>query len=357
MTAQILDENKAEAFAGRMLDILNHGAISIMISIGHRTRLFDTLATLPPSTSQQIADAANLNERYIREWLGAMFTARIIAHNPKQNTYSLPPEHAAFLTQAASPDNMAGFAQYIPLLATVEDKIFDCFYNGGGVAYSEYKRFHQVMAEDSGQTVVAALEEFILPLIPGLETALENGIDVLDVGCGSGRALNSLAKTFPQSRFIGYDFSEEAINTAKNEAEKLGLTNIEFQIKDAATINEVAQYDLITTFDSVHDQAKPDVVLKAIFNALRPNGTYLMQDIRASSNVNGNLEHPSAPFLYTVSCMHCMSVSLAENGMGLGAMWGEEKALEMLEAAGFCNVVIKQLEHDFQNNYYIVSQQ
>ncbi|WP_414620671.1 class I SAM-dependent methyltransferase [Calothrix sp. CCY 0018] len=356
MTLQTLDENKAEAFAGRMLEILNNGAIAIMISIGHRTQLFDTLATLTPSTSQQIADAANLNERYVREWLGAMVTGRIIEHYPDNNTYSLPPEYALFLTRDASPDNMAGFAQYIPLLSTVEDKIIDCFYNGGGVPYSAYKRFHQVMAEDSGQTVVAALEEFILPLIPGLETTLQNGIDVLDVGCGSGRALNSLAKTFPQSRFTGYDFSEEAITTAKSEAKKLGLTNIQFQIKDAATINE-SEYDFITTFDAIHDQAKPDVVLRAIFNSLRPNGIYLMQDIRASSHVDGNLEHPAAPLLYTISCMHCMSVSLAANGMGLGAMWGEEKALEMLEEAGFTSVEIKRLDHDFQNNYYIIRKQ
>ena len=357
MTLQPLDENKAEAFAGKMLDILNNGAISIMISIGHRVQLFDTLATLPPSTSQQIADAANLNERYVREWLGAMVTGRVIEHNPDNNTYYLPPEYALFLTRDASPENIASFAQYIPLLSTVEDKIIDCFYNGGGVPYSAYGRFHQVMAEDSGQTVVAALEEFILPLIPDLETALENGIDVLDVGCGSGRALNSLAQRFPQSRFTGYDFSEEAITTAKSEVKKLGLTNIQFQIKDAATINEVAQYDLITTFDAIHDQAKPDVVLRVIFNALRPDGIYLMQDIRASSNVDGNLEHPVAPLLYTISCMHCMSVSLAENGMGLGAMWGEEKALEMLKEAGFSSVEIKRLEHDFQNNYYIVRKQ
>ena len=325
-----------------------------MISIGHRTKLFDTLATLPASTSQEIADATNLNERYVREWLGAMVTGRIIEHNSEFNTYSLPPENALFLTRASSPDNMAGFAQYIPLLATVEDKIIDCFENGGGVPYSAYKRFHQVMAEDSGQTVVTSLENFILPLIPGLKNALQNGIDVLDVGCGSGRALNFLALVFPLSRFTGYDFSEEAINRARNEAEKLGLSNVQFKIKDAATINEISQYDLITTFDAIHDQAKPDVVLKAIFNALRPNGIYLMQDIRASSYIGGNLEHPAAPLLYTISCMHCMSVSLAANGMGLGAMWGEEKALEMLEKAGFKSVEVKQLEHDFQNNYYIV---
>ena len=354
MTVQTLDENKAEAFAQRMLDILNDGAIAIMISIGHRTQLFDTLAKLPPSTTQQIADAANLNERYVREWLGAMVTGKIVEYQPEYNTYSVPPEYAAFLTRAASPDNIAAFAQYIPLLGTVEDKIINCFYNGGGVPYSAYKRFHQVMAEDSGQTVVAALFDFILPLIPDLKTALQNGIDVLDVGCGSGRALNLLAQAFPKSRFTGYDFSEEAITTAKSQAEKLSLSNIQFQIKDAATINEVSQYDLITTFDAVHDQAKPDVVLRAIFNALRPNGTYLMQDIRASSHVDGNLEHPVAPLLYTISCMHCMTVSLAANGMGLGAMWGEEKALEMLAEAGFRSVEIKTLEHDFQNNYYIM---
>ena len=354
MTVQVLDDNIAEAFAGRMLDILNDGALAIMISIGHRTGLFDALATLPPSTSQQIADAANLNERYVREWLGAMVTGRIIEYKPDNNTYSLPSEHAAFLTRAASPDNIAPFAQYIPLLGTVEDKIVDCFHNGGGVPYSAYKRFHQVMAEDSGQTVVAALEDFILPLIPGLETELRNGIDVLDVGCGSGRALNALAQAFPLSRFTGYDFSEEAITSAKNEVEKLGLNNIQFHIKDAVTINEVSQYDFITTFDSVHDQAKPDAVLSAIFKALRPKGIYLMQDIRASSNVDGNLEHPTAPLLYTISCMHCMTVSLANNGLGLGAMWGEEKALEMLKEAGFNRVEIKTLEHDFQNNYYIV---
>jgi 2-polyprenyl-3-methyl-5-hydroxy-6-metoxy-1,4-benzoquinol methylase len=218
------------------------------------------------------------------------------------------------------------------------------------------------MAEDSGQTVVAALEEHILPLIPDLTEALERGIDVLDVGCGSGRVLNKMAKQFPNSRFKGYDFSEEAIAqarresfaTAQSEANEQGLTNIEFQVKDAAKLDEVEQYDLICTFDSIHDQARPDVVLRGIQQALRHDGTYLMQDIRASSNVQGNLDHPVAPFLYTISCLHCMTVSLAADGMGLGAVWGEEKALEMLKNAGFSRVKIQQLDHDLLNNFYIV---
>lgn len=351
---QTLDQTKAEVFAQRMLDILNSGAIALMTSIGHRTELFDTLAKLPPSTSQQIADAAGLNERYVREWLGSMVTGRIVEYEPIAGVYSLPPEHAAFLTRAASPNNIAVSAQFLPLLGTVEDQVIECFYKGGGVPYSAYKRFHEVMAEDSGQTVVAALEEHILPIIPDLTEALQTGIDVLDVGCGSGRALNEMAKLFPNSRFKGYDFSEEAIATAQTEAKNQGLTNIQFQVKDAAKLDEVEQYDLICTFDSIHDQAKPDVVLRGIQQALRPDGTYLMQDIRASSNVHGNLDHPIAPYLYTISCLHCMTVSLAADGMGLGAVWGEEKALEMLKDAGFSSVAIQQLDHDFLNNFYIV---
>ena len=351
---QTLDQTKAGMFAQRMLDILNSGAIALMTSIGHRTGLFDTLAQLPPSTSQQIAEAAGLNERYVREWLGSMVTGCFVEYEPTADVYSLPPEHAAFLTRAASPNNIAVTTQFLPLLGTVEDQVIECFYKGGGVPYSAYKRFHQVMAEDSGQTVVAALEEHILPLIPDVTAALARGIDVLDVGCGSGRALNAMAKQFSNSRFQGYDFSEEAITTAQLEAQNQGLTNIQFQVKDAAKLDEVEQYDLICTFDSIHDQAQPDAVLRGIYQSLRPDGTYLMQDIRASSNVQGNLEHPVAPFLYTISCLHCMTVSLAADGMGLGAVWGEEKALEMLKDAGFSRVTIQQLDHDFLNNFYIV---
>src|SRR5215203_6380676 len=184
-----LDQAKAEAFAERMVGVLNEGSIALMTSIGHRTGLFDVMAGLPPSTSEQIASAADLNERYVREWLAAMVVGKIVEHNPEHGTYRLPPEHAAFLTRAATPDNIAVTAQFIPVLASVEDRIVESFQKGGGVPYSAYTRFHEVMAEDSGQTVVAALTDYILPLVPGLTGLLEAGIDVLDVGCGSGRTL------------------------------------------------------------------------------------------------------------------------------------------------------------------------
>ncbi|HVF01464.1 MAG TPA: methyltransferase domain-containing protein [Rubrobacteraceae bacterium] len=355
MTIPELDQVKAEAFAERMVGVLNEGALALMTSIGHRTGLFDAMAGLPPSTSEEIADAAGLNERYVREWLGAMVVGKIVEHYPEEGTYQLPQEHAAFLTRAASPDNIAAFAQYVPLLGSVEDEIVESFKHGGGVPYSAFPRFHEVMAEDSGQTVLPALKDHILPLVEGLTERLENGIDVLDVGCGSGRALNLMARTFPNSHFVGYDLSEEAIARARAEAEEQGTTNARFEVKDAAKLDEKARYDLITTFDAVHDQADPAAVLKGIANTLKGDGVYLMQDIASSSHHHNNLDHPIGPFLYTISCMHCMTVSLAQGGAGLGAMWGEEKAKEMLKEAGFKEVEIKQLPHDFQNYYYIAT--
>ena len=135
------DAAKAEAFAEQLLSTINSGAIALMTSIGHRTGLFDTLAKSSPATSQAIADAAGLQERYVREWLGVMVTGRLVDYNPTDKTYHLPAEHAAFLTRDASPDNIAAFSQYISLLGSVEDQVINCFYNGGGVPYSEFTRF------------------------------------------------------------------------------------------------------------------------------------------------------------------------------------------------------------------------
>jgi 2-polyprenyl-3-methyl-5-hydroxy-6-metoxy-1,4-benzoquinol methylase len=202
---------------------------------------------------------------------------------------------------------------------------------------------------------VAALAEHILPIVPGLVEQLGRGIDVLDVGCGAGRALLRMAEDYPGSRFTGSDFSEEAIGMARAEATRRGLTNARFEARDVAELGERRTYDLITAFDAIHDQARPADVLKAIARALRPGGTFLMQDISGSSHVEQDIEHPLGTFLYTISCLHCMSVSLANGGPGLGAMWGKEKALQMLREAGFPNVRVETLPHDPVNFYYIAS--
>ncbi|WP_455197636.1 class I SAM-dependent methyltransferase [Kaarinaea lacus] len=355
---QIFDEQKAGAFADRLINALNEGALCLMTSIGHRTGLFDAMAGMPPASSNAIAERAGLNERYVREWLGAMTTSGVVEHNSDNTTYVLPAEHASLLTRAATPDNIAVFAQYIPLLGTVEDDIVHCFKAGGGVPYARYTRFHEVMAEDSGQTVLSSLVEHIIPLLPDMLEKLQRGIRVLDVGCGSGRAMNLLAEKFPNSEFVGIDLSTEAIKQAQNEAQHKQLGNVRFIAQDLSRFDEEAdeeQYDLITTFDAVHDQARPLEVLKGIARALKADGVYLMQDIHGSSHVHNNSDHPIGPLLYTISCMHCMAVSLAQGGEGLGAMWGQEKARQLLAEAGFTNVSIQQLAHDFQNDYYVIS--
>lgn len=352
-----VDPDRAEVFAGNLLATLNRGALCLMLSVGHRTGLFDVMAGLPPVTSEELAAEARLNERYVREWLGAMVTAGIIEIDPESLRYTLPPEHAACLTRAAAADNMAVFAQYIAVLGSVEDDIVECFHNGGGVPYSRYARFHEVMAEDSGQSVLSALESHILPLVPDLTDQLKQGIDMLDVGCGRGRIANRLAELFPRSRFTGIDLSEDAIVHARAEAAAAGLDNVEFISADLSDFDTTAMpesYDFITTFDAVHDQARPLNVLRGIHRALRADGVYLMQDISGSSHVHRDIEHPIGTLLYTISCMHCMTVSLAQGGEGLGAMWGEEKTRDYLQKAGFSSISTHSLAHDIQNHWYVV---
>ncbi|MDO8615799.1 MAG: class I SAM-dependent methyltransferase [Dehalococcoidia bacterium] len=355
MTIQSIDQGKAEAFAGQMIGILNGGCLALMTSIGHRTGLFDTIASLPPSTSQQIAAATGVNERYAREWLAAMVTGGIVEYDASAATYRLPPEHAASLTRAAGPNNLATITQFLALFGNVEDELVQSFRQGGGVPYARFGTFQQLMAEESGQLVDATLLDVTLPLIPGIADRLQRGIGVLDVGCGKGHAINVMAKAFPQSRFTGYDFSDEGVAAGNAEAQTMGLPNARFVVKDVSTIDESAAYDLITAFDAIHDQAQPTKVLRAIANALRPGGVFLMVDIAASSNLEENLQHPLAPMLYSISTMHCMTVSLALNGEGLGTMWGEQVARRKLSEAGFTKIDMKRVEGDIMNAYYICS--
>jgi len=362
----VTDQSKAEAFTGRMLDVLNSSLLGLMISIGYQTHLFDVMSRLSsPSTSTEIAKATNLNERYVREWLGAMVTGKIVEYNPDTSRYRLPPEHAAFLTRDSGIDNMAVFTQYISLLGDVEQKIIECFRKGGGVPYSEFPRFQQLQAEDTARVFDARLIDQIVPLVGGLGERLRAGIDVLDVGCGQGHAINLMARNFPNSRFTGYDISKEGIQAAREEAKQIGLTNVKFEVNDIASINDHEKYDLITAFDVIHDQAQPAKVLKGIYNALRNTqegeeeerggGIFLMQDMAASSKLEENMENPLGPTLYSISTMHCMTVSLAYNGEGLGTVWGRQKAEEMLKEAGFSEKIeVSEVPGDIFNYYYIV---
>lgn len=347
------DTTSTEEFAERIVGALDSASLTILLSIGHQTGLLDTMAGLPSATSTQIADAAGLDERYVREWLGGTVAARVVDYDAATQSYTLPRAHAAVLTRGAGPDNLARVAQFIPLFGEVEQKIVECFRHGGGLPYSAYPRFHTLMAEQSGEVFDAALVDVILPMADGLPARLAAGVDVADIGCGSGHAINVMAQAFPSSEFTGIDFSDEGLGTGRAEAQRLGLSNARFVAADVATLDLTDAYDVITVFDAIHDQAQPARVLANIQRALRPGGVFLMVDIKASSRLEDNIGAPLAAYLYTISTMHCMSVSLGLDGAGLGTCWGRQLATSMLADAGFTEVDVREIDTDPLNFYYI----
>lgn len=345
----------SQSFEDRLVTAFNEAAMALMLSIGHRTGLFDALKGQPPLRSEAIAETTGLTPRYVHEWLGCMVTAGIIDLDPETSAYQLPDAHAELLTRDGEA-NLAVFAQYFGLLGSVEDDIVDCFKSGGGVPYERFGRFHEIMAEESGQTVLPVLIDLILPLAPETIERLDKGIRVLDLGCGRGRAMMMLAERFPNSRFTGYDLSPQAVDWAEAERRKRGLDNVRFERRDLSDFDQTAEtdaFDLVTTFDAIHDQAKPKNLLRGIHRTLAPSGVYLAQDIKGSSHHHHDREHPLGPLLYTVSCMHCMTVSLAQGGEGLGAMWGREVAERYFAEAGFTSIAVHELDHDPQNYYYV----
>ncbi|MFD9128535.1 class I SAM-dependent methyltransferase [Kitasatospora sp. NPDC059571] len=351
MSVTELDAARQEAFAGRMVQMVNDACLGLMVGLGHESGLFDTMAGLAPATSEEIARAAGLNERYVREWLGAMVVGQIVEYEPQRRTYALPPEHAASLTRAAGPDNLARIAQDLGMMGEVEQQVLEAFRTGRGVPYSAYPRFQALQAEESGEVYDLALVNGIVPLVPELPERLRAGIDALDIGCGQGHAVNVLAGAFPASRFRGLDMSEEGLAAARAEAAELGLSNADFQLGDCAELT--GAYDLVTAFDVIHDLARPTETLAAIAGALKEDGVFLMGDIAASSRLEENIDHPLGPALYTFSTFYCMSVSLSEGGEGLGTVWGEETARRMLAEAGFGRVDTQRVEGDILNVYYV----
>lgn len=351
--APALAQNDAETALEHVAGIVDTGARAVMLSIGHRTGLFDTMARMPPATSERIADEAGLAERYVREWLAVMVIAGIVDHEPAGATYHLPASYAACLTRGAPLGNMAVYAQIIPLMGSIQERILHCFETGEGTKYDDYPCFHRFMSEDSDQTVVAQLFDTILPLADGITERLQAGIRVLDAGCGRGHALLAMAARFPNSSFVGHDLCADAIEHAHAEAHRRDLDNIRFEARDLTGFDEVEKYELVTSFDAVHDQKDPQGLLNALHRALVPGGVHLMQDIGGSARLENNRDFPMASLLYAVSCTHCTPVSIGQGGAGLGTMWGWETAEAMLKAAGFASVEHHVLEHDPMNVWFV----
>lgn len=350
-------------FSQKLTDILNYGALNLAMALGYRTRLFDVMDTFQsPQPVSAIAEKAGLNARYIREWLGVMVTGGVVVLVKDGNgsdLFHLPVDHADLITRRAGNGNMGVYTQEIPLLtSTVFAAVENGFKTGEGVSYEMYSGFQRFMAQLADAKHRQVLVDVFLPSVENGEMVkkLRDGISVCDVGCAEGVALMLMAEAFPKSRFLGIDISEKALRTAASMAAEKQLANVIFQKKDAASLKQDApmegRFDYVTAFDAVHDQTKPYKTLEGIHSILKDNGAFSMVDIAASSDLSKNMEHPMGMFLYTVSLMHCMPVGLADGGDGLGMMWGREKAVELLKAAGFRQVEVKEIPEDSFNLHF-----
>lgn len=346
----------ADVYAGRVARTLNSGFITIMISVGHRTSLFDVMAVLPPSTSHEIATAAGLTERYVREWLAAMTSAHIVDYDARTATYFLPIEYASVLARGAGTNSLAPAAQLLSVLGSVEDLVVAGFHGGGGVMPEAYERLMEMLSMEKRQRIDDSYVDALLRLMPGMRARLIEGATVLDVGCGDGALINAMAREFPRSKFRGYDIARAAIDRALEQRDEAGVDNLEFILGDAVRLDEPRTYDLVLALESLHELPFPTTVLRHICAALVPGGVFLMQEAAASSHLARNVEHPFAPMLYALSCMHAVPVALHdERGEALGRMWGQERATRMLAEAGFRNVRFESVEVD-PLSYYCVAQ-
>jgi SAM-dependent methyltransferase len=344
------DRAKAKAFTQLMVRHLEGAAVSIMAEVGRRVGLFEAMATIGAVTSAEIAEKTGLSERYIREWLAAMVCGGIVEYAAGERTYRLPREHAAGLT-GSSTRNLTTMAEMFPLMNRVIPDVAEAFRTGEGVPYRAYQPdFTGLMDRRSRPRFDELLFNTYLAKPEGLIPRLEAGIRVADVGCGTGYCVALMARRFPKSTFVGYDLSEEGIAEARATAR--GLDNASFVIQDIARLEAPAPFDLITAFDAIHDQADPSGVMRRIRAALGSDGTFLMLDVWASSELADNVGVPMAPYLYTISTMHCMSVSLAGGGPGLGTAWGHQVATRMLHEAGFKDVQLFE-RVDPANSLYV----
>jgi SAM-dependent methyltransferase len=207
------------------------------------------------------------------------------------------------------------------------------------VPYSEFRPdFTDYMDASWRLLYDGLLIKGFLPAAKGLPERLTTGIRIADLGCGTGHAINLMAKEYPRSDFVGYDIAVDAIEHARAEAQAMALSNARFEVRDVTRLASETTFDLITSFDAIHDQRDPAAVLRSAAGALAFDGVYLVVEPRASSKLEENVGNPFGPWLYGMSVLHCMTVSLAEGGAGLGTAWGEQTARQFLAEAGFTSV-------------------
>ncbi|BBO84157.1 transcriptional regulator [Desulfosarcina ovata subsp. sediminis] len=352
-----------KSFPEKMIDILNYGSLNLAMGLGYRAGLFDIMdAEARPRSAQEISRQANLNCRYVNEWLGIMVCGGIVELVPGDDgteRFFLPKAHGDLLARRAGSGNLGVYTQEIPLLTvSAMERVFQGFLSGEGIPYEQYPDFHDFMGQLGDAKHRQVLVDVFLPSVDNgrLVDALRRGIEVCDLGCAQGVATLVMAQAFPASHFTGIDISREALETARAGARDAGLENIRFDVRDAAELrhpNELSgNFDYITAFDAIHDQTRPLEALQGIYEILKADGAFSMIDIAAESGIGGNRSHPMGAFLYTVSLMHCMPVGLVDGGAGLGMMWGRQQAEKMLGEAGFGQVTVAEIPNDPFNLHF-----
>lgn len=353
-TGANFDQAKMEAFVHKTLGDTSAMTVTILAALGDRLGLFKALGAHGPATSAELAKQASVNERYAREWLGGMTSAGYLEYDPATRRFTLPPEHAPVLVQENGPVFFGGVHQMLMGTLGVLDQLAEAFRQGGGVRQSAYADdwWHGMERFTAGWFENLLVPQW-LPAMPDVQTKLEHGADVADVGCNRGRALVKLAQTYPKSRYVGYDIFEPAIARAMANAVAAGVANrVRFEQRDVSK-GLPAQYDVIFTFDVIHDAVDPLGLLRTIREALRPGGSYVCLDINCSDKLEKNIG-PLGSLFHGFSVLYCMTTSLAHGGAGLGTVGLPESKLRELSAqAGFSQVRRVPLENPFNNLYEV----
>jgi 2-polyprenyl-3-methyl-5-hydroxy-6-metoxy-1,4-benzoquinol methylase len=346
-----LDQEKLEGFVERIVLDVGTAMRGGLMYIGDRLGIFAALAESGPVTSAGLSQRTGLNERYLREWLAAMATAEYLEHDSEGDTYFLPPEHALPLADEEFPFFTGGLMQMIVPTVTVAPQVAEAFKSGKGVTQDQYlPDMYEGIERLTAPWYKHELVQTWIPAMPGVQEKLDAGGSACDVGCGSGRAPITIAKALPAAELHGYDVHAGSIERARANAEAEGVADrVTFTVADGAELPQ-GRFDLITTFDVVHDSADPVGLMSAIRGALREDGTYLMLEMNASGDVEEN-RNPLGKFLYHVSTLYCMTTSLAHGGAGIGACMGQEKARELAYASGFTHFRKLPIEEPFSVLY------
>ena len=351
-TEAAIDQAKLEAFVGKALGDTSGLMTTVLAAIGDRLGLFKALAADGPATSAELATRAGVNERYTREWLGGMASAGYLEYAPASGRFTLPPEHAPVLAQEAGPVFFGGVHEEILGTLPAIPRVIEAFRRGGGVPQSAYG---EELYEGIERFTAGWFENLLLPVwlpaVPAAQVKLERGCRVADVGCGRGRAVIALAQAYPAGRYTGFDVHGPTIAQARANATAAGVADrVTFVQLDAAH-GLPEQYDLITTFDVVHDAVDPRGLLRAIRSALAADGRYLCLEINCSARLEENAG-PLGALFHGFSLLYCMTSSLAAGGEGLGTVGLPEPALrELASEAGFGSIERVPLENPFNSLY------